>query len=217
MLEKQRYKRLRSLIRKLNQARRVQANKIDILCNDLVSAQKDFIKLVGKLSFVADAYERLLGLTDLAVVMDTAARVVQSINSAANVSLFLLTQDTFRIHRFGAETAIDAAAGRLGSSFTTELVRNISNSNKICLAEDIFALGLQGNLAVLDKIHIAAVPLTQDGISLGFMLIYWPVENKFSIGEIEKVVAITPGLCRTIRSCQALSHLQEPGQASFNT
>ena len=45
-------KRLRLLISQLNKERKKQAKQIDILCNDFVCSQKDFIKVLGAISFV---------------------------------------------------------------------------------------------------------------------------------------------------------------------
>ncbi|GAH10763.1 unnamed protein product, partial [marine sediment metagenome] len=43
-MDYKRYKRLRLLVSKVNKQRKKQAQKIDILCNDFIAAQKDFIK-----------------------------------------------------------------------------------------------------------------------------------------------------------------------------
>ena len=45
---KQRHKRVRLLVKKLNTKRKKQAQKIDILCNDFIAAQRDFIKNLKK-------------------------------------------------------------------------------------------------------------------------------------------------------------------------
>ena len=58
-------KRLRQLIARLNKERKTRAKQIDILCNDFVTAQKDFIKSLKANSFAADFYESIAGLTDL--------------------------------------------------------------------------------------------------------------------------------------------------------
>ncbi len=209
VLDETRIQRLRLLTRKLNQARRAQAKKIDILCNDLISAQKDFIKLLGKLSFVVDAYEMLTGLMDPSVALNAAAEVIKLAAPTANIVFFLLEKDSLQVHMFGLDTPIDVDTKQLRAGFTPELVRSIANCNKLCQAEDMFAMGLQGNLAMLGKIRIVAVPLVVDGVALGFVLLYCSAENQFTTSELEKVAAITPGLSRTLKSCQELSHSQD--------
>ena len=67
MDSKQRKKRLRLLIGKLNKERKKQAKKIDILCNDLIAAQRDFIKRLSTISFTADFCESIIGVSDLNV------------------------------------------------------------------------------------------------------------------------------------------------------
>ena len=60
MDHKQRYRRLRLLIARLNKERKKQAKKTDILCNDLIAAQRGFIKRLGTISFAADFYEAIV-------------------------------------------------------------------------------------------------------------------------------------------------------------
>ena len=60
MDDKQRHRRLRLLIKKLNKDRKKQNQKIDILCNDFIGAQRNFIKRLGIINFVANFYESIL-------------------------------------------------------------------------------------------------------------------------------------------------------------
>lgn len=205
-LENQRYKRLRLLVRKLNRARRVQAKKIDILCNDIVTAQRDFIVRLQTLSFVVDFYEALVGLTDLTAILRTTAGVVRSVIHDAGIVFFLLEGHGFQIHIFDSEQPAGIDAGQFGEIFTSELVRNVCNSYKICLAEDMFAMGLQGNLSVLNKVTFAGIPLSQGGTSVGFLLVYRSAQNELKADELDRIAAITSGLSRAVRSAQVVSH-----------
>ena len=49
----QRHQRLRLLLKKLNKDRKKQAKKTDILCNDLIGAQRGFIRKLRSISFSA--------------------------------------------------------------------------------------------------------------------------------------------------------------------
>lgn len=77
-------------------------------------------------------------------------------------------------------------------------------SNKQCGLDDLFAMGLQSNPSILNKISAVTMPLGQYGPSPGFMLIYRSSENKLTEAELEHISAVTQGLCRAIQSCQAL-------------
>ncbi len=83
---------------------------------------------------------------------------------------------------------------------------NICKSNKVCTLDDMFAMGMQGNLIGLNKISGVTIPLGLHGSSLGFVLICRSSENKLTAEEISNVSAVTCGLSRAIQSCQATFH-----------
>lgn len=208
-MDDQRYKRVRLFLRKLNRARRAQAKKIDILCNDIVSAQRDFIVRLQTFSFVVDFYEALVGLADLTTILRTTARAVNSVVYDASVVFFLLEGHGYQIHIFDSEQPVNIDAEQFEEIFTSELVRDICHSYKLCLAEDMFAMGLQGNLSVLNKVTFAGIPLSQDGTSVGFLLVYRSAQKGLQADELNKVAAIIPGLSRAIKSAQVVSHSAE--------
>ncbi|MHC4215473.1 MAG: hypothetical protein ACYSWP_19095, partial [Planctomycetota bacterium] len=72
-MSKQQNKRALLAIRKLKRARDEQAGKIDILCNDIVSAHGDFVRQLDNLGFGVKFYESLLGESDTSGILGTAA------------------------------------------------------------------------------------------------------------------------------------------------
>jgi hypothetical protein len=203
---KQRYRRLRLLISKLNKERKKQAKKIDILCNDLISAQRDFIKRLDTISFTANFYETIVGTMDLSSLILIASKLIKEATGGANVTFFLHQGENFELHMFESEQPILLEKQRLENCFTPEVVDNICKSNKICSLDDMFAMGLEGNLTGLNEISAATIPLSQLGPSLGFILIYRSAQNKLSPNELNNIAATAPGLSRAIASCQALCH-----------
>jgi len=214
--DEQRHRRQRLLIKKLNKARRKQAQKIDILCNDLIAAQREFIRRLGTISFVATFCESIVGTTDLDGLLATAVRLIKAEIGQTNITFFLYRDqgpgtDSVQMHMFESsdETALDSAAtpgpGQLESHFSPELVENICKSNKVCHLNDMFAAGLQGNLAELNKISAVTIPLGQFGSSLGFILVYRSSQDRLTAEEIQRISAITHGLSQAIASCQAIS------------
>jgi len=209
MDHKQRYKRLRLLITKLNKERKKQAKKIDILCNDLIAAQRDFIKRLDTISFTANFYETIVGTNDLSSLILTASKLIKDEIPDANVAFFLRQEDSFELHElhmFESDQPIILEKQHLENCFTPELVDNICKSNLLCRLEDMFAMGLQGNLIRLNKISAVTVPLGQFGPSLGFILIYRSSENKLTAEELNNISAVTCGLSRAIASRQVLLH-----------
>ncbi|UCE99456.1 MAG: hypothetical protein JSV82_09915 [Planctomycetota bacterium] len=204
---KQRHRRLRQLISKLNKERKKQAQKIDILCNDFVTAQRNFIKKLNALSFTANFYESIVGMADLNNLIFIASKLIKDEISDANVAFFLRQEDNHELHMFDSDQPITLEKQHLENCFTGELVDNICKSNKICTLDDMFAMGLQGNLVKLNKISAVTIPLGRPGQSLGFILIYRSSEKILTPDELNNIAAITSGLSRAIASCQVLSHL----------
>jgi hypothetical protein len=203
---KQRYRRLRLLISKLNKERKKQTQKTDILCNDLIAAHRDFIKRLDTISFIANFYETITGTTDLSSLIPIASKLIRDATADANVTFFLRQADNFKVHMFKSDQPILLEKQGLENCFTPEAVEAICKSNKICTLDDMFELGLEGNLTDLNKISAATIPLGQSGPSLGFILIYRSAQNKLTPEELNNIAAIAVGLSRAIASCQALCH-----------
>jgi len=206
MDHKQRYKRLRLLISRLNKERKKQAKQIDILCNDFIAAHRDFIKNLDTISFTANFYETIVGTTDLSSLILTAGKVIKDEISDANVSFFLRQTDNFKLHMFESDQPILPEKQGLENCFTPELVEAVCKSNKICTLDDMFAMGLEGNLTRLSKISAATIPLSQAGPSLGFILLYRSAQNKLTTDELNHIAAIGVGLSRAIACCPAFCH-----------
>ena len=201
---KQRNKRLRLLIRKLNRERKGQAKKLDILCDDLIAAQRDFIKRLNTISFTADFCESIIGASDLNMLLYTASKLIKEKIADANVSFFLRQLEGFGLHMFESDQPITPEKQRLENCFSPEVADSICKSNKLCTVDDMFAMGLQANLAGLNKISAITVPLGLFGSSMGFMLIYRSSQNKLTSDEINNICAVTCGLSRAIASCTAV-------------
>lgn len=244
MDQKQRHRRLRLLVGKLNKERRKQAKKIDILCNDFISAHRDFIERLKTINFTANFYEAIVGTTDLRGLLYTAGKLIKDEIPESNVAFFVLgsslhrnhvlqkdnkvevrkeslngaplQRDKFQVYMFESDQPLTLGEQHLSAPlvsqaqvqncFTSELVGNICKLNKLCTLDDMFAMGLQGNLIELNKISAIAVPLHRFGSSLGFILIYRSSENKLTLGELNNISAVTCGLSRAIQSCQMLFH-----------
>jgi len=198
----QRHKRLRLLIKKLNSERKKQAKKTDILCNDLIAAQRHFIKKLNTINFTAGFYESIIASTDLNGLLCTASSLIKEKFTDANISFFLREAESFELYMFDSNRPVTIEKQRLEDCFSLELVEDICRANKVCTIEDMFAMGLQGNLNVLNKISAVTIPLGLFGSSLGFILIYHWVENKLTADEIDSICAVTCGLSRAITSCQ---------------
>ena len=219
---KQRNKRLRLLIKKLNKARKKQSQKIDILCNDLIAEQRKFIHRLNIIGFTANFYESIIGATDLEDLLYTAARMIKSETTDANVTFFLRRENDpstslkagFELHMFESGHPIifepkRPAGGdrdRLENCISPELMDNIFKSNKVCTLDDMFAMDLQGHLTGMNKVSATTIPLGWLGTSLGFMLIYRSSDHELTADDVDRIRAVTGGLSRAIASCHIPSH-----------
>ncbi|MHC4336713.1 MAG: hypothetical protein ACYSTG_02025 [Planctomycetota bacterium] len=204
MDKKNRQRRLRLLVSELNKERKRQAKKIDILCNDFIAAQREFIKSLGIISFTANFYESIVGITDLSTLILAASKLIKDNIPDSNFVFFLRQSENFELHMFGSNQPIGPEKQQLENCFTAELVSNICKSNKICSLDDMFAMGLEGKPTLLNKISAVTIPLGERGSAFGFVLAYRSSQNKLTNEEVNKIAAICPGLSRAVKSCQAL-------------
>jgi hypothetical protein len=206
---KNRNQRIRLLLKNLNKERRKQAKQIDILCNDIISSQRDFIERLKAIDFRANFYELLLGITELNSLLSTAAAIIKEGTAGASITFFLRHGASFEKFNFDDSLAESHDKNCIESCFSSELMTNICMSNKICSIDDMFAMGLQGNLTCLNTISLVTIPLGSAGSVQGFILIYRSLDKKLTSGEIKKISAVTAGLSQAICACKALMHSSE--------
>jgi hypothetical protein len=203
MYDKLREKRLRAMVSRLNKERRRQAKKVDILCNDLIAAQRSFIKSLDSISFAANFYESIVGATNLDNLLNSACGLIKNEIPEATVAFFLKRSGQFAMHLFEGDEPIAMEKEKLENCFSAELVENICKSNEVCSLERMLEMGLEVNPKYLKQISAAAVPLGQNGCSFGFVLIYAAGENKLKAERLKNIAMITPGLSRAIQGCGA--------------
>jgi transcriptional regulator with GAF, ATPase, and Fis domain len=196
-------KRALRTIRKLNAIRHKQAQKIDILCNDMVLANKDVIEQITNLTSTVDFYESITGECDMSVLLDKAARQVRQFVQNSNVGIFLTNSKGFELH-MADNSPIEMDGNKIEGYFTEEVINDICRSNKVSSLEDMCKIGLQGNPNILNNISAAAVPLGRFTEPVGFILICRNTENKLTASELDEVTAITPGLRKAINACQSM-------------
>jgi len=197
-----RWKRLRELVRKVRQDKKQQDKKIDILCNDIISAHQDFIKELSTISFAANFYELLMGIRELKEFFYTAGKLIEQQVCNCQIAFFLRTHESFELYMFEDNQLSDCGKDHVENGFSAELVDNICKANKVCSIEEMFGMGLGGNLGALKRISGYSVPLIRFGASIGFVLIYRQKENAITDSELANMIAVTPGLSKAIESYQ---------------
>ena len=206
MQEKQRYTRIRKVILKLNHERKKQAQQMDILCNDIIAAQRDFIKKLERISFIANFYSDILGKKDLSGLCCAAGKLLTEQVPGAVIALIICRGNDFEMHLFENEGMNEQGGFQLEECLDNNLVNNISQSGKICDIDDMVSMGLSCNPAKLNSICAKTIPLGRNGTDIGFILIYRHSGNKLSEDEIQNIAAITPGLSQAIQSNLTVLH-----------
>lgn len=204
MNQKLRHKRLRQLVSRVNQVRKKQAQKIDLICNDLIAAQRSFIKSLNGFSFTANFYESIIGRTELKDLFNVAGGLIKDEIGNANVIFFLRQQDSFEMHTACGMQKYPPENQALESFFAAELVDDICKSNKLCTIADLLEMGLQANPGILNKISAVTIPLIISGTSLGFILIYRSSRQKLCIEDVSDIRTVASGLARAINCSRTI-------------
>lgn len=202
----QRQQRLRLLIKKLNRERKRQASQIDILCNDLIGAQRAFVKRLNSVGFAAAFYKSLLGATDLHSLLVRADQMLRDELPGAGVTFFLRPADGGPLRAVTIHETLTVEEQPLEDYFGPELVENIYKSNRQCSMNDLFGMGLHGNLSELGNISLATLPLANLGRPLGFLLLSRAMPSALTAEELHKVDLITCGLSHAIAACRQPLH-----------
>lgn len=202
MSQTERHKRLRLLLKNLNRQRKRQASKIDILCNDLICAQRAFISRLQGISFAAQFYRSLLGSTDLNGLLSGAARAIRQELPGAGVSFFLRQAEGCERHAIETERVLPREGPGPEDCFNPELMDSICKSNRPCTLDDMAGMDLEANLKGLTGFSLATLPLNDLGRSLGFILLYRRLPQVLTADELHKVSSVTCGLSQAIRAAR---------------
>jgi hypothetical protein len=204
MYNETRYNRVRLLVHGVNQGRKRQARKIDILCNDLVSAHRNLIKRTETLRFAANFYQSIIAIKNLDDLLDTAGSFLENEIKDATIIFFLKQAEGFSIYSAKNQGKDGPEEQSFESFITSETANEICRYNRPCNLEDMMAMGLQVVPSMLNKLSAFAVPLFTVGNSIGFILIYRSSDEKIPIEQVDMADCVSNGLARAIMACQTV-------------
>lgn len=199
MSQTERHRRLRLLLTKLNKQRKQQAGKIDILCNDLISAQRAFIQRLYTISFAAEFYKSLLGSPDLNHLLARADRMIRRELPGTGVAFYLRQSDGCELHSFVGDEVFACEQQGPQEYLTPELIEGICKCNKTCTFAEIAALDPAGDYRGLRRYSIATLPLSDLGRSLGFLLLWRPSPLPVTPEDTDRIESVMCGLSQAIR------------------
>jgi hypothetical protein len=202
MSQTERHRRLRLLLNKLNKQRKQQAAKIDILCKDLISAQRAFIQRLYTIGFAAEFYKSLLGSPDLNHLLARADRLIRQELPGAGVAFYLRQLEGCEFHSFVGEEMFACEQSGPQEHLTADVVDGICKSNKICTFAEISSLDPGADLRGLQRFSIATLPLSDLGRPLGFMLLWRPSPLAVTSAELGRIEPVLCGLSQAIRAAR---------------
>lgn len=206
MSQTDRQKRLRLLVRQLNRRRKQQASQIDIVCRDLIAAQRSFLDRLQGVSFAAQFYKSILGSTDLNDLLERAGRALRDELPGAGVSFFLRQSEGCELHTTQAGEAVPGQDARPEDCLPPDLVDSICKANRPCTLDDMLGMCLAGSLKRLGRIAPATLPLSDLGRPLGFMFLYRRAPQVLSAAELQRVSLILCGLSQAIHAARTPLH-----------
>lgn len=202
MSQTERHRRLRLLLKKLNKERKQQAARIDILCHDLVSAQRAFLQRLYTISFAAEFYKSLLGSPDLNHLLARADRLIHREMPGVGVAFYLRQSEGCDLHSFMGNEVFACEQSGPQEYLTPELVDGICKSHKICTLAEISSLDPAGDLRGLRKFSMATLPLSDLGRPLGFMLLWRRLPLAVTSEELGRIEPVLCGLSQAIRAAR---------------
>lgn len=188
------HKRALRALRALRARHSKQAQQIDILCGDIVSAHQEFSQKLSRLYFAASFYETLLAANDRESLLEMAIGAIRTEIEEAGAAVFLLGDTGFDVFLADADVPAESAPATFEHWFTRSLVDHISRTNRICSLDQLLRMGMQGPPAILKTLSAAAVPLGRFGQGMGFILIYRHAARPLSAEELARVAGVTSGL-----------------------
>lgn len=203
MKNESRHKRLRLLIKTLNRNRKKQKRQIDLLCHDLIGAQRDFIQRLDTISLAAGVYKSLLGITDLEVLLHTITEQMVEVVPVAHISFFL--RHSQHVRHFSTEQVTPKAEDRLEPFFTEEVIDAVCRVNKICRWDDLLGMGLQVRPGLAGNLSVATVPLLQGCRCVGFILLTTPSSVPLHNDQLAKIEFMSSGLTTAIMALEKVS------------
>jgi len=203
-VSQKRNERALKTIRHMRARQEKQAQKIDILCRDMVSAHAQFSQKLAVLTFATKFYESLLGCSGIEETLHRTVEQVRTHIDHASAAIFLLDSSGFDVHVAKSTDGQESIEkSHFQSWFSREMVHQIGQTNRICTLNDMLQMGLMAPPSALKTLSAAAIPLGRLGLGVGFILVYRPAERPLQPDDLSRIAAIAPGIRQAILSCKS--------------
>ncbi len=195
MIQQNRTNRVRQMVKALNKDRKKQARQIDLLCHDLVDAQRAFVKRLETVGFAAGLYKSFLGVQDTEQILRILVNEVQSELPSMDVNFVFREAEGCKIYPLETTTRDE---GHPVDAFDGALSEAVCKANKACDLDDLLGMGLAISPQKASCIQMKTLPLPQGGRSIGFVVLTSPATTKVPAQLIEKVTLVGSGISQVV-------------------
>ena len=205
-MNKERHARLRSLVHDINRQRKIQARKIDILCNDMVRAHRGLLEGLRNLSFTAGVHESLIACYDADEVFKAVSEAFSRRFGTCAAALLLVDGSDITTHCLPGNL-LDTEVSELPSFFTAENVRSICSGNRVHLLPELLQLPVQVPPQSVANSWAVAVPLSFERRDVGVLLFFGSDATKASERLIQSATITAPAIAKALAaSRQVIAH-----------
>jgi response regulator of citrate/malate metabolism len=187
-----RISRLRSAVRKLNTARRMVSKKVDLLCNDLVTAYGDLARQFEDVRVRENFRQTVNSANDLEQMLCHTMDWILRQAGYTNIGIYLAGDDgTFELGAYMKYTIQGSKS--LTDSLKVGIVEQILRDDFVHYTDREAAENLTpGELDHIPNYSVMGVNTTYLGESLGVMVLFRDGKTPFSADDVAMIKAIAP-------------------------
>lgn len=197
-----RNERVRLLVKTLNRERKKQAKQIDLLCKDLIDAQRAFIQRLENIGFAAGLYKSLLGVQTTEQVLQILLNEVQPLVPGMDVNLVLRQEGGCKIYPLETTTRDE---GHPVDAFDGPLVEAACRANKICHLDDLLGMGLALSPQKASRTQLTTLPMPQGGRCMGLIVLTSPANVTVPANLIEQIALVVSGVSQAVLATEKWS------------
>ncbi|MCF7972659.1 MAG: hypothetical protein K9N55_02475 [Phycisphaerae bacterium] len=202
MNQENRNQRLRLMVKQLNKDRKKQARQIDLLCHDLIDAQRVFVRRLETIGFAANLYKSFLGVQDTEQILQILINEVQSYMPSMDVNLVLRQSHGCKIYPLETTTRDE---GHPVDAFDGAVVEAVCRANKPCHLEDLLGMGLPLSPQKASRTQMTTLPLPQGGRCMGFIVLTSPANIQVHAHMMEQITLAGSGISQAVLATEKVS------------
>ncbi len=190
------------MVKALNKDRKKQARQIDLLCHDLIDAQRAFVRRLETIGFAAGLYKLLLGAQNTEHVLRILVNEVQSLMPSMDINLVLRQDEKCKIYPLETTTRDE---GHPVDAFDGPLVNAVCRANKTCHLDDLLGMGLSISPQKASRIQMTTLPMPQGGRCMGFIVLTSPANVTVPANMTERIALVVSGISQAVLAAEKVS------------